>query len=444
MANTYELTLKQNHAIYYLNDKITKMVLFGGSAGGGKTVIGCLWLIAMCQKYPRSRWVMGRSKLKALKETTLNTFFQITNDLGVNNQYKFNSQTNVITWNNGSEIILKDLFLFPSDPNFDSLGSLEICGAFVDEAGQCAWKAIQILLSRMRYKLKEFDIIPKLFMSTNPQKNWAYSEFYMPTKMGTIGDDKKFIQSLAMDNPHLPEVYIETLKTLDHASRERLLYGNWDYEDNPYAMFEYSDILGLFTSEWIKPTEDRYMTCDISYQGADKFVIAIWAGMVVEKIIAIDKIDDVSVSKKIHELRINYRVPLKNVVYDADGLQKFTRNSAKFGNLKGAVGFYNGSKAIKVVGRTENYKNLKAQCYFLFAEYVKANKVFIQDKSYDTQIIQELEQINMNPFDDEGKLSLEKKEKIKERLKRSPDFADCLMLRFYYEVKGQVKVRIVW
>ena len=444
MANTYELTLKQNHAIYYLNDKITKMVLFGGSAGGGKTVIGCLWLIAMCQKYPRSRWVMGRSKLKALKETTLNTFFQITNDLGVNNQYKFNSQTNVITWNNGSEIILKDLFLFPSDPNFDSLGSLEICGAFVDEAGQCAWKAIQILLSRMRYKLKEFDIIPKLFMSTNPQKNWAYSEFYMPTKMCTIGDDKKFIQSLAMDNPHLPEVYIETLKTLDHASRERLLYGNWDYEDNPYAMFEYSDILGLFTSEWIKPTEDRYMTCDISYQGADKFVIAIWAGMVVEKIIAIDKIDDVSVSKKIHELRINYRVPLKNVVYDADGLQKFTRNSAKFGNLKGAVGFYNGSKAIKVVGRTENYKNLKAQCYFLFAEYVKANKVFIQDKSYDTQIIQELEQINMNPFDDEGKLSLEKKEKIKERLKRSPDFADCLMLRFYYEVKGQVKVRIVW
>src|SRR5512137_2881810 len=120
MKNTYELTLKQNHAIYYLNDKITKMVLFGGSAGGGKTVIGCLWLIAMCQKYPRSRWVMGRSKLKALKETTLNTFFQITNDLGVNNQYKFNSQTNVITWNNGSEIILKDLFLFPSDPNFDS------------------------------------------------------------------------------------------------------------------------------------------------------------------------------------------------------------------------------------------------------------------------------------------------------------------------------------
>lgn len=175
MAQKYQLTLKQQYAIHYLNDKTTKMVLFGGSAGGGKTVIGCLWLIEQCQKYPKSRWVMGRSKLKALKETTLNTFFQISTDLGISSQYKFNSQTNIITWNNGSEILLKDLFLYPSDSEFDSLGSLEICGGFVDEAGQCVWKAIQVLLSRMRYKLDEFGITPKLFMSTNPQKNWAYS-----------------------------------------------------------------------------------------------------------------------------------------------------------------------------------------------------------------------------------------------------------------------------
>lgn len=34
MSNNYQLTTKQNHAIYYLNDKVTKMILFGGSAGG--------------------------------------------------------------------------------------------------------------------------------------------------------------------------------------------------------------------------------------------------------------------------------------------------------------------------------------------------------------------------------------------------------------------------
>lgn len=387
---------------------------------------------------------MGRSKLKALKETTLNTFFQVSGDLGVSNQYKYNSQTNIITWTNGSEILLKDLFLFPSDPNFDSLGSLEICGGFVDEAGQCSWKAIQILLSRMRYKLKEFGIIPKLFMSTNPQKNWAYSEFYMPSKNKTIGSDKKFIQALCTDNPHLDPTYIETLKTLDHASRERLLYGNWDYEDNPYAMFDYENILGMFTNEWIKPTEDRYLTADLAYEGSDKFVIVIWAGFVVIKVIAIDKINDVSISKKINDLRIEYRVPIKNVIYDADGLQTFTRLSAKVGVLSGAVGFKNNGKAIKVSGKVENYKNLKAQCYFYFADMVRDGKVFIQDLTYKQQIIEEFEQINRRPLDDDGVLSIERKSDLKERLKRSPDFADAIFLRAYAEIKGKKQVRILW
>ncbi len=32
MSNTYQLTEKQSHAVYFLNDKVTKMILFGGSA----------------------------------------------------------------------------------------------------------------------------------------------------------------------------------------------------------------------------------------------------------------------------------------------------------------------------------------------------------------------------------------------------------------------------
>lgn len=439
-----KLLPKQEYAVYYLNDKTTTELLYGGGAGGAKTTLGCLWLIQQCQRYPNSRWMMGRSKLKALKETTLNTFFDECKKLNISGQFKYNSQTNIITWNNGSEILLKDLFLYPSDPNFDSLGSLEISGAFIDECNQCSYKAVQIVKSRIRYKLTEFGIIPKLLMTCNPAKNWVYSEFYHPNLKGELADYRRFIQALPQDNPHLPESYIESLKQLPINDRKRLLYGEWDYDDNPYAMFDYEDILGMFTSEWIKPTQERYMTCDISYEGSDKFVIMIWAGFVVIKVIAIDKINDVSISKKIHDLRVEYQVPLKNVVYDADGLQKFTRHSSKFGSLKGAVGFHNGGKPLKVSGRTENYKNLKAQCFFSFAEHVKENKVFFQDNRYKEQIIQELEQVNMNPYDDDGKLSLEKKEKLKERLKRSPDFADSAMLRFYFEVRGKIKPRIFW
>ena len=173
-----KLLPKQENAVFYLKDKTTDEILYGGAAGGGKSAIGCLWLIEQCQKYEGTRWLMGRSKLTTLKKTTLNTFFELTSKLQITDQFKYNAQSNIIYWNNGSEIILQDLFLYPSDPNFDSLGSLEITGAFIDECNQIVYKAWQIVKSRIRYKLKEFDLIPKLLGTCNPAKNWTYKEFY--------------------------------------------------------------------------------------------------------------------------------------------------------------------------------------------------------------------------------------------------------------------------
>ena len=105
-----KLLPKQEHAVYYLKDSVTKELLYGGAAGGGKSALGCLWLIEMCQKYEGSRWLMGRAKLKALKETTLNTFFELSNELGITQQWIYNSQSGIIQFTNGSQIIMKDLF----------------------------------------------------------------------------------------------------------------------------------------------------------------------------------------------------------------------------------------------------------------------------------------------------------------------------------------------
>ena len=79
----------------------------------------------------------------------------------------------------------------------------------------------------------------------------------------------------------------------------------------------------------------------------------------------------------------------------------------------------------------------------MLAEYVKNNQIFIKCKEYRKQIIEELEQICKLPIDDEGKLRLEKKEDLKERLKRSPDFADMLMMRMFFEVNGE-DYEIIW
>ena len=64
-----ELTIKQTIALDYLQDNKTTELIFGGGAGGGKSVLGAYWVLKMCLKYPFTRWVIGRNSLKTLKET---------------------------------------------------------------------------------------------------------------------------------------------------------------------------------------------------------------------------------------------------------------------------------------------------------------------------------------------------------------------------------------
>ena len=75
------------------------------------------------------------------------------------------------------------MFLYPSDRNFDSLGSLEITAAFIDEANQITEKAKNVVASRLRYKLDENNLIPKMLMTCNPAKNWTYTEYYRPARI---------------------------------------------------------------------------------------------------------------------------------------------------------------------------------------------------------------------------------------------------------------------
>ena len=164
---------------------------------------------------------MGRSKLDNLKKTTLNTFFDVCKEFeliaGVD--YTYNAQSNIVKFNNGSEIILKDLFQYPSDRNFDSLGSLEITAAFIDEANQVTEKAKQIVSSRLRYKLDEYNLTPKLLLTCNPAKNWVYSNFYKPQKENRLPEYRKFIQALVDDNKHISKHYKEQLLKL-HNDRD--------------------------------------------------------------------------------------------------------------------------------------------------------------------------------------------------------------------------------
>ena len=422
-----KLLTKQEHAVFYLKDNQTKELIYGGAAGGGKSALGVLWLIEQCQKYPGTRWLMGRSKLKALKETTLNSFFEQSSKLKIADQFNYNAQSGIIYWENGSEILLKDLYLYPADPNFDSLGSLEITGAFIDECNQITYKAWQIVKSRIRYKIKELGIMPKMLGTCNPAKNWVYSQFYLKDKSNTIDKDKKFIQALPTDNPHLPNSYLESLLSLDENSKQRLYYGNWEYDNDPAKLIDYEKIQNIFTNDFVD-TGEGFISADIARFGSDKMVICVWQGFRVVEIFTLAKSSITEKAQAIKDLSFKYKIPMSNVIADEDGV------GGGVVDILGCKGFVNNSKPMLVENQVVQYQNLKTQCYFKLAEMIQNGEVFVncKDGNVIDEMSKELEQVKRDKIDEDGKLRILPKEKVKELIGRSPDYSDALMMRMYF------------
>lgn len=431
------LTVKQTKAIEFLEDDTTTELYYGGAAGGGKSYFGAYWILKSALKYPGTRWLMGRSELKNLKKTTLNSFFEVCKEQGLkaNEHYRFNQQENIISLPNGSQIILADLFAYPSDPQFDSLGSLEITGAFVDEAPQITEKAKNIVKSRIRYKLDKYKLIPKLLMCGNPSKNWAYYEFYQPARKGELRTDRQFIQALVTDNPYISPHYIESLKGLDKNSRERLLNGNWEYDDDPAALISYDKILDCFTNDFESLKGEKYITVDVARFGSDKTVIGVWNGFKV-KLFSYKGYSVTETAKEVLRLQIKHEIPHSNIIADEDGV------GGGVVDIVNCSGFVNNSRPLPnpVTHEDENYANLKSQCYFRLAERINKGGLFIdcQDVEVKALIIQELEQVKQYNMDKDGKRQVMPKDKVKEIIGRSPDFADTLMMREWFELKPQL------
>ena len=426
MSIDANFTYTQEQAIEYLFDNTTTEVLFGGAAGGGKSWVGCSWLVLMCFKHPKTRYLMGRSKLDSLKKTTLNTFFEVCDHwkIKANKHYTFNASSNVITFYNKSEIILKDLFLYPSDRNFDNLGSLEITGAFIDEANQITEKAKNIVASRIRYKLDEFNLIPKMLMTCNPAKNWVYTQYYRPSKEGTQKPYRQFIQSLVDDNEYISKYYKTQLQTLDELSKQRLLFGNWEYDATKDNLIEYDAILNMFEQKGVEG--EKYISCDVARFGSDKTVIMYWQGLHLKKIRTLLKSAVNDVVAEIRDIQQSNQVKLTNIIIDEDGVGGGAKDFLR------CQGFLNGGRPLK----NENYQNLKTQCYYKLADLINKGQIGVEcnDITIKNQMIEECEQVRMKDADKDGKLKIIPKETVKDIIGRSPDYSDALAMRMYYEI----------
>ena len=177
--------------------------------------------------------------------------------------------------------------------------------------------AFEVLKTRVG-RWKNDSCKAKILCTFNPKKNWVDTVFYRPFINKKESEGVRFVYALPSDNPYLPSDYVKRLHELkDESTKQRLLYGNFDYDDDPTALLDFDQIIDIWT---VKDGGDKYITADIARFGSDKAVIMLWSGFRIDEIITFDVSSTTKIQNTINALATRNDVPLMRIIVDEDGV----------------------------------------------------------------------------------------------------------------------------
>lgn len=424
-----KVNLKQRLAYNFLRDSKTKFLLYGGAGGGGKSWLGCEWLMQCAYYLPGTRWFVGRNNLKDSRESVTVTFNKVASSHSFT-AYKTTNEG--IAFDNGSEIVYIDLTYYPvKDPMYERLGSKEYTGGWIEEAGEVHYLAFEVLKTRIGRHMNDVYHVPgKILITCNPKKNWLYREFYKPWKEDKLQAPYAFIQALVQDNPWATEDYIESLRnTKDRVTKERLYFGNWD--NDPTALCNYDAICDLFTNEFIAPAGESTGSADLAMKGRDRFIAGHWKGNVCFIKLDQEYSTGKSIETDLKRMMIECSIPRSKMIADSDGLGNYLESY-----LNGIKEFHGGARPIN-----PEFDNLKSECAFKLAEMINNRLLrIVCTEAQRERIIEELSVLKQAHIDaDTRKKGIISKEKMKEILGHSTDYLDMLIMAMIFRIKPTPK-----
>ncbi len=424
------------------SDNVTEQILFGGAKYGGKSYLGCNLIFNDALTYPDTAYFIARQQLNDLRKHTRLSIEEVFRDWGLkmDDYVKYNGMDNYYECiQTRSPVFFLEGKAQPSDPLFERYGSAQFTRGWIEEGGEFADLAIDNLsITVGRKNNAKYGLTGKVLITCNPKKNVLYRKFYRPWTEGKLPPNLAFIRSLATDNVKGDPGYIKKLSEMkDPTMRARLWLGDWEYDDDPASLMGYDAISDLFTNT-VDPGE-KYIIADVARYGSDRTVISYWEGLAWLDVVIFDTNSIPQAAEAVLSMSKKYQVPRSHIAVDDDGVGGGVADM-----LPGCVRFQGGAKPIEVKGKEQNYWNLKAQCSYAWADRVNERRaaVLCGDKTLSDgrrvrdYLEEDLAWMKRDKIDQDGKLRILPKEKVKEGLGRSPDFGDVPMMRMVFELRG--------
>ena len=214
------------------------LVGYGGAMGGGKTRAIVELALDAALMHPGNNVLVARQHYTDLHSTTMAEFYRRCPEHLI--RERRDSPTHQV-------LVSLDQGTIPSTINFrhlsawTGLGSQEYGSVFVDEAGEVAEEAAQMLLTRLRHPAQE----QRWFVAaSNPWPGW-FERWFVRRELDeqslALAEGRVvFVPARIADNPHLPANYAEQQRALHRGEWvERFIEGSFDaFAGQVYARFQ--------------------------------------------------------------------------------------------------------------------------------------------------------------------------------------------------------------
>lgn len=434
MSKYNDWTRKQVEA--YHSTRQYLYTLFGGAKGGGKSVCGTRIFQCDVSNHSDGIFIVMRKNYTVLRNTTQRSFDKFFDPSlaprKVNTKWYCVNNNQIWFWAADRT----------RDPDYEKTRGLEATAIMFDEASEGDQLLYELLPSLLRQPAINLDTreswLGNIFMTSNPVPGMNYlKRNFIDPKTRKRDGKHNFILSLPDENPLLPSGYIErSFDVMSEPLRRMLRYGDWDVEANEFQIVIRRDLEAI---AWDGVVKGRVVGAgiDIGLGRPDKTVLWLvdetghmWRETAWEEY-------DTTIQVK---ALAPYCQEIANnggeVWIDSGSVGKGPADqlSAMFGNrVIIQTSFGESPKPESNTTLAMPYADKRAQLYFWSREDVTnaANIARLEELpplviTSNDEIEEELENTYYLPVD--GKLRIEPKQNIKERIGRSPDDADAFVL----------------
>lgn len=387
----------------------SKYLGFIGGTGTGKTFMVPTWLISKMSNYPNNEWIISAPTTMMMKRTIIKYTLGDFDKWRI--PYEYNKTDMIV------EMGLGTIYFISADTP-DRMQGIHPKGIVGDEAGLYDNLWWQTALQRISFKSGQ------ILLTTTPYNpnHWLKLDFWDKWKAG----DKDFtiVNPISLDNPFYPKDEYYRAKRKMPKWRFDLMYDAKFPEQSSKSLFKYDEIdkcIEVDENIIYDKTEDKekYLTIDVAREGNDQSVICEWIGCVLKRIY---KYDTNTLTELVGSTKMiaGEDIDKYTIIVDSSGLgagvyDMMYENGWNVYGVNFAQSPYD-----------DAYANARAEMYHNLADAIEKVEVKLLDDDFlkDDLIVQE------RNFNSRGKIGLVPKEKIKEKIGRSPDISDAVALRF--------------